>query len=73
MTVYFYQRISTKESSDKQSFQRQDKSLERYAKTNELTYSERYIYKDDVSGSTFYRPQWLELEGNLKPFDKIIF
>lgn len=73
MTVYFYQRISTKESSDKQSFQRQDKSLERYAKTNELTYSERYVYKDDVSGSTFNRPQWLELEGNLKPFDKIIF
>ena len=73
MTVYFYQRISTKESSDKQSFQRQDKSLERYAKTNELTYSERYIYKDDVSGSTFNRPQWLELEGNLKPFDTIVF
>ena len=73
MTVYFYQRISTKESSDKQSFQRQDKSLERYAKTNKLTYSERYIYKDDVSGSSFNRPQWLELEGNLKPFDTIVF
>lgn len=73
MTTYFYQRISTKESSDKQSFQRQDKSLKRYAKTNKLTYSERYIYKDDVSGSSFNRPQWLELEGNLKPFDTIVF
>lgn len=73
MTTYFYQRISTKESSDKQSFQRQDKSLERYAKSKKLSYTERYIYKDDVSGSTFNRPQWLELEGNLKPFDTIVF
>lgn len=73
MTTYFYQRISTKESSDKQSFQRQDKSLKRYAEVKELNYNERYIYKDDVSGATFNRPQWKELEGNLKPFDTIIF
>lgn len=73
MTTYFYQRISTKEASDKQSFQRQDKSLKRYAEVKKLNYNERYIYKDDVSGSTFNRPQWLELEGNLKPFDTIIF
>ena len=73
MTTYFYQRISTKESSDKQSFQRQDKSLERYAKEKELTYTERYIYKDDMSGSTFNRPEWKELEGNLNPGDTIVF
>jgi len=73
MTTYFYQRISTKESSDKQSFKRQDKSLERYAKEKKLSYNERYIYKDDMSGSTFNRPQWLELEGNLKKGDTIVF
>lgn len=73
MTTYFYQRISTKEDSDKQSFKRQDKSLERYAKEKKLSYNERYIYKDDMSGSTFNRPQWLELEGNLKKGDTIVF
>lgn len=73
MTTYFYQRISTKEASDKQSFQRQDKSLKRYAEGKKLSYNERYIYKDDVSGSTFNRPQWLELEGNLKTGDTIVF
>ena len=35
--TYFYMRISTKESADKQSFQRQKKSLERYANENELS------------------------------------
>ena len=73
MTTYFYQRISTKEASDKQSFQRQDKSLKRYAESNGLTYSERYIYKDDTSGSTFNRPEWEELEGNLNSGDTIVF
>ena len=73
MTTYFYQRISTKETSDKQSFRRQDKSLKRYAEDKKLSYNERYIYKDDMSGSTFNRPQWLELEGNLKKGDTIVF
>lgn len=73
MTVYYYQRISTKESSDKQSFQRQDKSLKAYAKANGLSYSERYVYKDDISGSTFNRKEWLELEGNLNTGDTIVF
>lgn len=73
MTVYYYQRISTKESSDKQSFQRQDKSLKAYAKANGLSYSERYVYKDDISGSTFNRTEWLELEKNLKQGDTIVF
>lgn len=73
MTTYFYQRISTKESSDKQSFQRQDKSLKRYAEVNGLNYNERYIYKDDISGSTFNRPEWKELEGNLNPGDTVVF
>ena len=71
-TVY-YQRISTKESSDKQSFQRQDKSLKAYAEQNGLTYSDRYIYKDDVSGSTFERPEWKELESQLHEGDTVVF
>lgn len=73
MTVYYYQRISTKESSDKQSFQRQDKSLQAYAKANGLTYNERYVYKDDMTGSTFNRKEWLELESNLNQGDTIVF
>ena len=37
--TYFYMRISTKESSDKQSFQRQSKALETYANNNGLKYN----------------------------------
>ena len=73
MATYYYQRISTKESNDKQSFARQDKSLKVYAQANGLTYSERYIYKDDTTGSTFERKEWVELESNLKQGDTIIF
>lgn len=71
--TYFYLRISTKESNDKQSFQRQYKSLEAYAKENDLKFTDRYIYKDDVSGSTFERLEWQELEANLREGDTIIF
>ncbi len=73
MTVYFYQRISTKETSDKQSFQRQEKSLKAYAQANDIKYNERNVYKDDVSGSTFNRKEWLELEERLNDGDTIIF
>lgn len=73
MTVYYYQRISTKESNDKQSFQRQEKALQTYAKNNKLTYNDRYVYKDDISGSTFERKEWLELEKNLRDGDTIVF
>lgn len=73
MTVYFYQRISTKETSDKQSFQRQEKSLRAYAQANDIKYNERNVYKDDVSGSTFNRKEWLELEERLNDGDTIIF
>lgn len=73
MTTYYYMRISTKEESDKQSFKRQEKALERYAKENNLLYKDRYIYKDDTTGSTFNRSEWLELEGNLQSGDTIVF
>lgn len=73
MTIYYYMRISTKEASDKQSYTRQDKALKRYAEENKLTYNERYVYKDDTTGSTFNRVQWKELESNLKEGDTIVF
>lgn len=71
--TYFYMRISTKESNDKQSFQRQYKSLEAYSKENDLKFTDRYIYKDDITGATFDRTEWQELESNLKEHDTIIF
>lgn len=71
--VYFYMRISTKETNDKQSFNRQEKSLKTYANSNGMKFSDRYIYKDDITGSTFDRPEWNELEGNLKTGDTIVF
>lgn len=71
--VYFYMRISTKENTDKQSYNRQYKSLCTYAKDNNLRFSDRYIYRDDTTGATFNRTEWNELEGNLKAGDTIVF
>jgi len=73
MTTYFYMRISTKESSDKQSFQRQDKSLKSYAEKNNLKYDNRTVFKDDVTGATFDRPDWKALESILREGDTIVF
>ena len=73
MANYFYMRISTKESSDKQSFQRQYKALEKYASENNLAFNNRTIYKDDISGSTFDRDDWNALEQILQPGDTIVF
>lgn len=73
MATYFYMRISTKENTDKQSFQRQYKALESYAKTNNLDFNNRTIYKDDISGSTFCREDWNALEKILKDGDTIVF
>ena len=73
MTTYYYERISTKESTDKQSYTRQDKALQKYAEENNLNYSPRYIYKDDTTGSTFNRTEWRELESNLRSGDTIVF
>ena len=70
--TYFYQRISTKEKADKQSFQRQDKALKKYAKVNELKYDNRTVYKDDTNGATFDRQVWKALEGILQKGDTIV-
>ena len=68
---YSYMRISTKESNDKQSFNRQEKSLKAYAKDNNIEYL--IDFKDDITGSTFDRPSWNKLEKILQPGDTIVF
>lgn len=73
MATYFYMRISTKEKNDKQSFTRQNRALEKYAEENNLKYNDRYIFKDDVTGSTFNRSDWRELEGIIREGDTIVF
>ena len=71
--TYFYMRISTKESTDKQSFQRQDKALQKYAEDNKLDYNNRTVYKDDKSGKSFDRDDWKALESILHEGDTIVF
>lgn len=71
--TYFYMRISTNESSDKQSFKRQNNSLEKYANDNNLKYNSRTVFKDDTSGVTFEREDWKVLESILKQGDTIVF
>lgn len=68
---YSYMRISTQESTDKQSFNRQDKSLKSYAEGNNIEYL--LNFKDDKSGSTFNRPEWQKLEKLLHEGDTIVF
>ncbi|MBU5323633.1 recombinase family protein [Sarcina ventriculi] len=66
-----YMRISTKENNDKQSFNRQEKSLKTYAKDNNIEYL--IDFKDDITGSIFDRPSWSKLEKILQKGDTIIF
>lgn len=69
--VFSYMRISTKESSDKQSFNRQDKSLKTYANNNNLEYT--LGFKDDCSGKSFDIPAWQKLEKLVREGDTIVF
>lgn len=71
--TYFYMRISTKEKQDKQSFQRQEKALQKYAQDNNLVYSNRTVYKDDTTGATFDRDDWQALEQILQADDTVVF
>ena len=57
METYFYERISTAEERELQSYQRQDKALRKYAKENNLKISDRNTYKEEVTGSTFNRTE----------------
>lgn len=71
INVYSYQRISTKESTDKQSFARQQKSLEAYAKENDIEYLQSF--RDDMTGKTFDRTEWKRLERIIQEGDVIVF
>lgn len=72
MGNYFsYMRISTKEKEDKQSYNRQEKALKAYAEKNNIEYT--LELKDDSSGASFNRPNWLKLEKLLQKDDTVIF
>jgi len=72
MGNYFsYKRISTKEKEDKQSYNRQEKSLKSYAEKNNIEYT--LELKDDSSGASFNRPNWIKLEKLLQENDIVIF
>lgn len=69
---YCYMRISTKEERAKQRFNRQEKSLDRYAADHNIDYVFRF--KEDVSGKSFVnRMEWQRLEKIIQPGDTIVF
>ncbi|EGT3607967.1 recombinase family protein [Clostridium perfringens] len=68
---YSYMRISTKESTDKQSFNRQEKSIKAYADKMGIEYI--LELKDDCSGSSFNRKEWKRLERIIQHGDTIVF
>lgn len=73
MGNYFsYMRISTKEERGKQKYTRQEKSLQRYARTKNIDYI--FEFKEDASGKSFTnRSEWKRLEKIIQPNDTIVF
>lgn len=70
--IYSYMRISTKEDRQKQSYNRQEAALEKYAKDNGIEYL--LEFKEDESGKNFTnRKQWNKLEQLLQKGDTIVF
>ena len=63
--TFTYTRISTEEERKKQKYTRQEYAIARWAKEHRIEIPQRKIYKDDKSGKSFERPQWLELESDL--------
>lgn len=68
---YSYMRISTKEERSMQKFARQEKSLETYAKNNNIEFLVQL--KDDASAKDFNRPDWKRLEKLIQSGDTIVF
>ena len=65
-------RISTQEERKKQRFDRQERSLEKYAKAHRIEYL--LMFKEDVSGKNFSeRKQWNSLERLLHSGDTVVF
>ena len=73
MSNYFaYLRISTKEERGKQKYTRQENSLERYARNNDIDYVIKFY--EDASGKSFTRrSEWNRLEKIIQPGDTIVF
>lgn len=70
--IYSYMRISTEEERGKQKFNRQEKSLERYAKEHNIDYLLQF--KEDKSGKNFIdRAEWKKLESIVQKGDTIVF
>ena len=68
---YSYMRISTAKERQKQKFNRQESSINRYCKENNV--SLLLTFKDDCSGKDFDRPEWQKLMKIVQPGDTIIF
>lgn len=67
-----YERISTKEERQKQSYVRQSIALDSYAENNGFKYTLRC--KEDVSGKSFSnRPEWQKIENLAKQGDTVVF
>jgi DNA invertase Pin-like site-specific DNA recombinase len=73
MGNYFkYMRISTKEERGKQKYNRQEKSIDTYAKENSIEFVAEF--KEDESGKDFsHRKEWLKLERLLQSGDTVVF
>lgn len=71
MNYFSYARISTKESDDKQSYNRQIQAFQRFEKENGIEFLRNF--KDDCSGSTFDRHEWKQLESAVREGDAIVF
>ena len=73
MGNYFsYERISTSEERNLQTFARQDNALEKYAKQHDIEFVLQV--KEDASGKSFKgRKEWKKLEKIVQKEDTIIF
>lgn len=70
--IYSYMRISTKEDRGIQHYSRQESSLAKYARDNNIEYL--LEFKEDASGKNFTdRKEWNKLERLLKSDDVIVF
>ena len=68
---YSYMRISTAKERQKQKFNRQEVSINRYCKENDITLL--FTFKDDCSGKDLNRPEWQKLMKIAREGDTIIF
>lgn len=68
---YSYMRISTVEERGLQKYSRQEKALQKYAENYGIEYWKEF--KDDSSGGSFDRPEWMKLESGVDDGDTIVF